>query len=70
MPPKIHTFTDTETSSALSESQFQILVDLLTPVHELAVRQLEMMTAAQDTPDRQTLPIEQHHGDSGDENAS
>jgi len=42
MPPKIHTFSDTEVgSSFLSDERFQILVDLLTPIHELAIRQLQ-----------------------------
>lgn len=47
---KMHDDPPSTDAPALSESQFQILVDLLTPVHELAVRQLEMMDAAKPVP--------------------
>lgn len=40
---KMHDDAPATTAPALSEDQFQILVDLLTPVHELAMVQLDMI---------------------------
>lgn len=60
MPTKIHTFTDPEASApALSESQFQILVDLLTPGYELSSIMLADYKARQA---QEEVP----QGDSGD----
>ena len=54
----IHTFTDPPKGSALSEDQFQILVDLLTPVHELALLQLKMLGPGEPPSDEPQLNLD------------